>query len=71
MEKEIEKLGNIMEEKFPPVEGEDYSVLTSEASRIANIALCTFHGELLSRALDIAKAIVEFEDALTLSGQQK
>ena len=69
MEKEIEKLANTMEEQFPPVKGEDYSVFTAEASRIANVALCSFHGELLSRALDIAKAIVEFEDALTISKQ--
>ena len=69
MEKEIEQLGNAIEEKFPQINGEDYSIFTAEASRIANIALCSFHGELLSRALDIAKAIVEFEDALTLAGK--
>lgn len=65
MEKEVKIVGATMEEKFPLLGEEGRSVYTTEACKIANIALCSFHGDLLSRALDIAKSLVEFEDVLT------
>jgi len=45
-------------------EGNDYSELTTCASKIANISIASFHGELLRKALAISAAIVDFEDEL-------
>lgn len=47
---------------------EDFSELTQCAVKIAETALCSFHGVLLDKALNIAKAIVEYEDELKTKG---
>ncbi len=46
-------------------ESETPSVLTQQAIRIATIALTSFRGDLLDKALDISKAIAEFDIELT------
>ena len=63
MEKGIRQLSEKFEQSFPPSKEENYSELTSSAVQIANVALCTFNGELLEKALAISRAIVDFEDA--------
>ncbi len=46
-------------------ESETPSVLTQQAIRIATIALTSFRGDLLDKALDISKAVAEFDIELT------
>ena len=69
MEDAIKKVADEIDKRFAPQGplAEDYSPLTKEAVRIAEVALCSFTGELLNSALAISKAIVEFEDKLKRS----
>jgi hypothetical protein len=69
MEEAIKKVADEIEAGYRP-KGEDYSPLTKEAVRIADISLCSFTGELLGKGLAISKAIVEFEDELKKSTRQ-
>ena len=66
MEKAIKNVADEIDKRYAPQGplAEDYSPLTKEAVRIAEIALCSFTGELLGKGLAISKAIVEFEDEL-------
>lgn len=63
MEEAIENVANEIEGGYKP-KSEDYSPLTREAIRIAEVALISFNGELLDKALTISKAIVDFESEL-------
>lgn len=62
MEKEIEKVAE--ELGHTSLSMEETTVLTHCAIRIATIALTSFKDELLSKALNISKAIVEYESEL-------
>ena len=42
----------------------DRQKMTESAIKIATFALKTFNGELLTKALNISKAIIDFEDKL-------
>lgn len=52
-----------MIERNTPLE-ETYSSYTKDALRIAEVALSSFSGNLLHKALTIAESIVEFENEL-------
>lgn len=49
---------------------EQHSSLTELAIKIADIALGSFKGELLNKALAISKAVVDFDDELRKSGEK-
>ena len=63
MENEIKKVAEEIESGNMLI-GEGNTVLTNCAISIAGIALSSFKDELLSKALNISKAIVEYESEL-------
>lgn len=66
MEDIIEKLPNQISGN-PSTPTDELTVLTKSALEIANIAFTSLNGGLRDRALEIAKAIVDFEDEQKLS----
>ena len=63
MEKAVEEIANEISGGLS--ESETPSRLTQQAVRIATIALTSFRGDLLDKALAISKAVVEFDIELT------
>lgn len=63
VEQEIKNLTEKLQERNPSVD-ETYSPYTTNAVKIASLALESFSGSLLHKALAIAEAITEFENEL-------
>lgn len=68
MKKELNELTSNLRDRYLSPSGQ-YSEYTTHAVKIAEVALCTFSGKLLEKALAISRAIVDFEDELNPSGK--
>ena len=69
MEKEVRVFEQALERAIAAEDLEDNRPLLESASRISEVALRSFTGTLLWRALDVAMAIAEFDAELL--GEQK
>ena len=69
MEEAVEEIANEMSGGLS--ESDTSSKLTQQAIRIATIALTSFRGDLLDRALAISKAVVEFDIELTHTSKEQ